>query len=317
MKAEAVLGLWQDRPAPEALITASAAESLGYRRLWIGEMATYDSFALATAIAGSTQTIELIVGPLAVAVRTPLNIAMGVASVASLTGRTTHVALGTSSSVVVERWHGRSRSRGTRAVGATAQSVRALLVGDRDPASGFRLRLDHGDAQLNIAAFGPRAVAVAAVHADRMLLNMVTPDAVAAFRRQLDLAGGQEVPMVAWLVAAVDPIPDEDIAQIRSAVVGYLAAPGYGEMFVQAGYPELVDLARSGAHPREILSAMPEGFERSVGLVGSRSEIAALIESYAEAGLDTVGVVPVTASGDYGKKALEAIADVSESTAND
>jgi probable F420-dependent oxidoreductase len=316
MKAEAVLGLWQDRPAPEALITASAAESLGYRRLWVGEMATYDSFALATAIAGSTQTIELIVGPLAVAVRTPLNIAMGVASVASLTGRTTHVALGTSSSVVVERWHGRSRAGGPELLDATAQSVRALLVGDRDPASGFRLRLDHADAQLNIAAFGPRAVAVAAVRADRMLLNMVTPDAVAAFRRRLDLAGGQEIPMVAWLVAAVDPIPDE-IAQIRSAVVGYLAAPGYGEMFVQAGYPELVDLARSGAHPREILSAMPEGFERSVGLVGSRSEIAALIESYAEAGLDTVGVVPVTASGDYGKKALEAIADVSESTAND
>jgi probable F420-dependent oxidoreductase len=316
MKAEAVLGLWQDRPAPEALITASAAESLGYRRLWIGEMATYDSFALATAIAGSTQTIELIVGPLAVAVRTPLNIAMGVASVASLTRRTTHVALGTSSSVVVERWHGRSRAGGPERLEATAQSVRALLVGDRDPASGFRLRLDHDDAQLNIAAFGPRAVAVAAVHADRMLLNMVTPDAVAAFRRQLDLAGGQEVPMVAWLVAAVDPIPDE-IAQIRLAVVGYLAAPGYGEMFVQAGYPELVDLARSGAHPREILSAMPEGFERSVGLVGSRGEIAGLIESYAEAGLDTVGVVPVTASGDYGKKALEAIADLSESTAND
>ena len=316
MKSEAVLGLWQDRPASEALTTASHAESLGYRKLWIGEMATYDGFALATAIAGSTETIEPIVGPLAVAVRTPVNIAMGAASVASLTGRRTHVALGTSSSVVVERWHGRSRRGGPERLAATAQSVRALLAGERDPASGFRLRLESRPAELNIAAFGERAVGVAAEHADRMLLNMVTPGTVAAFRQQLDAAGGQTIPIVAWLVAAVDPT-SEEIAQIRSAVVSYLAAPGYGEMFVQAGYENLVELARSGAHPRELLAAMPEGFERSVGLVGSRSEIAELIQFYADAGLDTVGVVPVTASGDFGKKALQVVAEFSESSAGD
>ncbi len=316
MRSEAVLGLWQDRPALEALTTAGHAERLGYHRLWIGEMATYDGFALATAVAGSTQTIEPIVGPLAVAVRTPVNIAMGVASVSSLTGRRTHVALGTSSSVVVERWHGRSRRDGPERLAATAQSVRALLAGERDPVSGFRLRLDSRPAQLNVAAFGERAVGVAAEYADRMLLNMVTPRAVAAFRQQLDDAGGQTIPIVAWLVAAVEPT-SEEIAQIRSAVVSYLAAPGYGEMFVQAGHEDLVELARSGAHPRDLLSAMPEGFERSVGLVGSRSEIAELIESYADAGLDTVGVVPVTASGDFGTKALQVVAELSESTAAD
>jgi probable F420-dependent oxidoreductase len=316
MRSEAVLGLWQDSPASEALITAGRAESFGYRRLWIGEMATYDGFALATAIAGSTETIEPIVGPLAVAVRTPVNIAMGVASVSSLTGRRTHVALGTSSSVVVERWHGRSRTGGPERLAATAQSVRALLAGQRDSASGFRLRLESRPAELNIAAFGERAVGVAAAHGDRMLLNMVTPGTVAAFRQQLDAAGGQTIPIVAWLVAAVDPTSD-DIAQIRSAVVGYLAAPGYGEMFVQAGHPDLVELARSGAHPRELLSAMPEGFERSVGLIGSRAEIAELIESYSAAGLDTVGVVPVTASGDFGTRALQVVAEFSESTAGD
>ncbi len=316
MRSEAVLGLWRDRPAAEALITAGHAESLGYRRLWIGEMATYDGFALATAIAGATETIEPIVGPLAVAVRTPVNIAMGVASVSSLTGRRTHVALGTSSAVVVERWHGRSRAGGPERLAATAQSVRSLLAGERDPASGFRLRLESRPAELNIAAFGERAVSVAAACADRMLLNMVTPGTVATFRQQLDAAGGTTIPLVAWLVAAVDPTI-EDIAQIRSAVVSYLAAPGYGEMFAQAGYPELVELARSGAHPRALLSAVPEGFERSVGLVGSRSEIAKLIESYADAGLDTVGVVPVTASGDFGMKALQVVADLSESIAAD
>src|SRR5690606_36344712 len=127
VRADAVLGLWQDREPLEAIATARAAERLGYRRLWIGEMATFDAFALATAVAGATPSLEPVVGPLAVSVRTPTTIAMGVASVALLTGRPTHVALGTSSKVVVERWHGRSRVGGTAQLGATAASVRALL----------------------------------------------------------------------------------------------------------------------------------------------------------------------------------------------
>ena len=79
------LGLWQDRPAEEALLTARAADDLGYPELWVGEMATYDAFALATAIGLATTRIRLTVGPLAVAVRDPMMIAMGAASVAGLT----------------------------------------------------------------------------------------------------------------------------------------------------------------------------------------------------------------------------------------
>lgn len=313
MRSEAVLGLWQDRAPGEALDTAIVAEELGYRRLWIGEMATYDAFALATAVAETTTSIEPVVGPLAVTVRSPATIAMGAASVTSLTGRPTHVALGTSSKVVVERWHGRSRAGGSDQLGASARSIRALLAGERDPDSGFRLRLPPSQATIHIAAFGERAIAAAATEADCMLLNMVTPAAVADFRSRLDAAGGAEVPLSAWLVTAVDPTP-ADLAQIRSAVVGYLSAPGYGDMFVAAGYGDLVERARAGTHPRDLLDAIPDGFERSVGLVGSKSEIEALIADYRDAGLDCVCVVPVTASGDRGRNALEAVAKLNDAT---
>lgn len=309
MKLEAVLGLWQDRPPEEALATAVLADGLGYRRLWVGEMATYDAFALATAVAGRTRQIEPVVGPLAVSVRSAVAIAVGVASVASLTGRTTHVALGTSSTVVVERWHGRSRRDASSALASTARSVRTLLAGERDEATGFRLRLPRAECEIAVAAFGERAVATAAAHADRMLVNMVTPDAVGRFRATLDALGGASVPLAAWLVCAVDPGPDE-IRQIRAAAVGYLSAPGYGEMFAEAGYTEVVELARSGAHPRQVLEAIPDGFERSVGLVGSAAEIGALVGRYRDAGLDTICVVPVTASGDNGAAALETMREV-------
>lgn len=305
MKVEAVLGLWQDRPAEEALTTAAVADDLGYRRIWIGEMATFDAFALATAVALRTRRIEPVIGPLAVSVRTAATIAMGVASVACLAGRPTHVALGTSSPVVVERWHGRSRAGSAHLLEATAHSVRALLRGDRDPTSGFRLRLPPPASEMTVAAFGPQAIAVAATAADRMVVNMVTPDAVAGYRAHLDAAGGRDVPLAAWLVAAVDPSPGE-LTQIRAAVVAYLAAPGYGEMFAAAGYPDLVSLARSGADRADLLAALPDGFERSVGLVGSRGDIDRMLGRYREAGLDAVCVVPVTA-GDGGGRALETL----------
>ena len=49
------LGLWQDRDPLEALETARIADELGYPELWIGEMATWDAFALAAAIARETR----------------------------------------------------------------------------------------------------------------------------------------------------------------------------------------------------------------------------------------------------------------------
>ena len=94
------LGLWQDRPPHEALETARAADGLGYPELWIGEMATYDAFALATAVALQTERIALTLGPLAVGVRDPMTVAVGVASVAALGNRRTDVALGTSTHMI-------------------------------------------------------------------------------------------------------------------------------------------------------------------------------------------------------------------------
>ena len=105
------LGLWQDRPPAEVVRTAQAADALGYGEIWIGEMATFDAFALGAVVAERTAHAALTIGPLAVAVRDPVMIAMGAASLTELTGRTVNVALGSSSPVVVQQWHGRRERR--------------------------------------------------------------------------------------------------------------------------------------------------------------------------------------------------------------
>jgi probable F420-dependent oxidoreductase len=317
MKLSVVTPLWQDRPAAENLDIAMLADRLGFPELWIGEMATYDAFAFATAVGHKTAQIALTVGPLAVSVRTPMTMAMGIASVADLTGRQTRLALGASSVVVVEEWHGMKRARTATHLAETAQIVRGLLAGEKvtfrgelASSAGYRLRLDAPESSVTIAAFGPAAVRAAARHADRMLLNMVTPQSLARLREQMVAAAEKaNLPppkLAVWLSCAVDPEP-EAIDQLLRAVVGYLAAPGYSDMFAEAGFAELVEFARSRPHPKTLLAAMPRELASTIGLVGSEARIADRLEEYRVAGADEICLVPATAGDPCGLRTLEAM----------
>ena len=281
-------------------------------------MATFDAFALATAIGLEAKRLALTIGPLAVPVRTPVSIAIGAASVAALTGRRVAVAIGTSSAVVVEEWHGRSRKNAAAQLADSARALVALLAGERAHVEGeavstrgYRLRLAAPRSELSIAAFGPKALEVAARYAARVVLNLVTPEATAKVRAALDAAAvrlGRPRPRLAvWLAAAVDPAP-QAIDQLRRAMVAYAAAPGYGEMFENAGYGGVVALARRRVHPNELLAAVPADLCRAVALVGSRSDLEARIARYAAAGADEVAIVPVTAADDGGERTLRALA---------
>ena len=314
------LGLWLDRPAEEVLETAEVADVCGYPELWVGEMATYDAFALATAVGARTRHIDLTVGPLPVTVRDPMMIAMGTASVAGLTGRRCGVALGTSSPAVVERWHGRSRARPARALRESAIAVGQLLAGERGEidgevvrTSGYRLRLPPPRGPVTVAAFGPAAVRVAAAHADRMVANLVSVDELAGLGRSLKEAQRDEqrtaTRLAVWVPTAVDPAP-EAVEQIRRAAVAYLAAPGYGEMFEEAGFGDLVAQARGGARPGELLASVPDELVETVGALGDVDEVMRRLEAYVAAGADEVVIVPSATDADpAGAGTLRALAD--------
>lgn len=275
-----VLGQWLDRPLAADLEVAVAADRLGYEQLWVPEMAKADSPAMAATIAGRTDGIELVLGPLPVTVRSPVQIAVAAQTVAA-TGRRVHVALGTSSTVVA-RWHGTTRVGSAERLGSTLAAVRALFAGER--VNGFRLaQPPDPPPTVTVAAFGPRAVA-AASGADRMVLNMVTVDAA----RRL---AAHHPDTAVWLAAAVDPT-DEEREWLTRGFVGYLAAPGYGEMFTAAGFGELVEFARSGAGPKEIRSRMPEELLDAVALVGDETTIRNRVAAYEAAGIREIGIVP-------------------------
>ncbi|MFC4052660.1 LLM class F420-dependent oxidoreductase [Actinomadura syzygii] len=320
MKLSVSLGFWQDRPPGEALGTAVHADALGFPELWIGEMATYDAFALATAVAARTSAIALTPGPLPVAVRDPVMIAMGTASLADLTGRAVGVALGSSSPHVVERWHGRERRDPPAALAESAAAVRTLLAGGRADLDGkvvrvhdYRLRLPATRAPITIAAFGPAAIRVAARHADRMVVSLVTAVSAgrltARLRDESAALGTAAPPVAAWVPVAVDGgarAREQAREQARRAVVGYLGAPGYAEMFEEAGFGDVVALARTRPHPSELLAAVPDELVHAVAAIGPADEVAERLASYA---VDEITVLPCSTDDDpCGERTLRALA---------
>ena len=294
-----VLGEWLNRPISADIDVAVMADRAGYPEVWVGEMAKLDAPVAAAVIASNTERIELCLGPLAVTVRSSVQIALAASTVAATTRRPVHVALGTSSDVVA-RWHGRTRRGAADALARGVGEVRTLLDGGR--VSGFRLREPPPASTITVAAFGPRAVAAAA-NADRMVLNMVTLEAAAQL-------APRHPNTAAWLAVAVDP--DEiEIRRLAGGYVPYLAAPGYGEMFAAAGFGELVAFAGERPSPKELAARVPNELVAAVALVGDEASVRARIDSYHAAGVREIGLVLPPVDTDVGRRTIEALAPAS------
>src|SRR4051794_36669535 len=214
-RVEGVLPLWLDRPDEEALAIATEVEAAGLDTIWIGELVSFDALALATAV-GMRSHLRLKVGPLALGVRSPVSIALGASSVATLTGREVGVALGASSPVMVSGWHDREWAHAATRMRETIEALRQIMSGERSSyvgehvrTNGFRLRRPIAGLRITVAAFGPAMTRVAARHADEVVLNLVPPDHVAAVRETLDAeaaAAGRPAPDLAvWVPAALEP----------------------------------------------------------------------------------------------------------------
>ncbi|QNJ93953.1 LLM class F420-dependent oxidoreductase [Mycolicibacterium fluoranthenivorans] len=314
---QVALPLWLDRPDAEALDIAQTVRDVGLSTLWIGEMATFDGFALATAIGLRTPGLRLKVGPLPISVRNPVSIALGASSVASLTGSAVDVALGASSPPIVAGWHGRDWRHSAARMGETIECLRPILAGDRSNfegnfvrSKGFRLRHPLPDTRIAVGAFGPKMCGVAARLADEIVLNLVSPQRVREVRCQIDAdaaAAGRTPPqLTVWLPIALSP-GRAAIQQVSSQLAVYLAPPGYGEMFCELGFADLVARARTGQRRSELAATIPVELIAQVCAIGNAEQITARLQEYLDAGADTVAVSPATAEDPGGRAALSGV----------
>ena len=314
---QVVAPFWLDRPDEEVVDIALQARRYGFETMWVGEMASFDAFALATAVGLRAPGLSLKVGPLAVGVRSPVALALGLSSVATLTGARADLALGASSPVIVGAWHDRPWTRLAQRMLETVQALRPILAGERADfdgeqvhVHGFRLRSPLRDATISVAAYGPAMMRVAATAADEVVLNLVTPEHVARVRAVVEeeaRAQGRVPPAIAvWVSVALQP-GRATLSQLAAQIAAYLAPPGYGESFIELGFEELVKSARSGTRRSELAAAVPAELLRALCAIGSLEEMAARLSEYRAAGATRIGVVPATAEDPAGSRVLEAL----------
>jgi alkanesulfonate monooxygenase SsuD/methylene tetrahydromethanopterin reductase-like flavin-dependent oxidoreductase (luciferase family) len=153
---------------------AREAETLGYRALFMPEIASRDTLAALTGLAGETTSILLGPGVVPLPSRTPQLLAMAAATAAERSGGRLLLGLGTGPAVpgALERLR------------STVVALRAAFTGEGGDAAGERveLQLVPPPIPIWIAALGPRAVALAGEVADGVLLNWCTPGRVAEAR---------------------------------------------------------------------------------------------------------------------------------------
>jgi probable F420-dependent oxidoreductase len=314
---EGVLPFWLDRPDEEAIGIALEVRRAELGTLWIGELASFDAFALATSIGHQAPGMRLKVGPLAVGVRSPVSIALGVASVATLTGCSVDVALGASSPLIVGGWHDRDWAHAATRMRETVECLRAIFAGERSDydgrfvhTHGFRLRSARPGTRISVAAFGPAMTSVAARHADEVVLNLVPPEHAADVRAKIDAeaaaVGRTAPPLAVWVPVALEP-DSAARTQLAAQLAVYLGAPGYGEMFSALGFGDLVRRARDGTRRSELSRSVPLELISQVCAIGSADEIAARIARYHEAGAQVVGVAPGTAGDLDGRAVLTGV----------
>jgi probable F420-dependent oxidoreductase len=317
---DVVAPFWLDREDGEVIDIAVQARRYGFDTMWIGEMATFDAFALATAVGLQAPGLRLKVGPLAVGVRSPVALALGLSSVRTLTGAHTDLALGASSPAIVGGWHDRPWAEVAPRMRETVQALRAILAGERADfdgehvrAHGFRLRRAQQQTSISVAAFGPRMMRVAASVGDEVVLNLVTPEHVARVHATVEEQArdeGRAPPGIAvWVSAALEP-GEATARQLAAQIAAYLAPPGYGESFIELGFEELVASARAGARRSELAAAVPLELLGKVCAIGSRTQILGRLAEYRTAGATRIGVVPATAEDPAGRGVLEALAAV-------
>ena len=301
---------------------ARGARAPGCGTLWIGEMATFDAFALATAVGHRAPGLRLKIGPLAIGVRSPVSIALG----GRLGGRAHRQPRRRRARRLQSR---RSSPAGTTASGRTARracgrrspALRPILAGDRvrlrrsprahpwlpaaPPAArhahlrgGLRPRDDaggrptrrRGRAEPRAAGARPRGSRDRRRRGGRGGPNPAAPGGLGAGRAGAGRGGARPagraaggLPRAARATARCSP---------SSASPTWCGAPGR---------------ARRGPSWRDGIPARAARARLRAGLRGE--DLAARISAYHEAGADVVGVVPSTAEDPGGRGVLAAVSE--------
>jgi probable F420-dependent oxidoreductase len=220
---------------------------LGYTDVWSSEAGGADAFtplALASVWAPSLRLGTAIVPTFT---RGPACLAQSVGSLAQAAPGRVAIGVGTSSSVIVEKWNGIPFVEPYRHTRDMVRFLRAALVGDKvtndyDTFSvrGYRLGVvPEEPVPILIAALRPGMLRLAGREGDGAVINWLSADDVGTVVPHVR-AGGEAKEIVARIFVVPDDDPDRARAVARFAIAAYLTVPVYAAFHEWLGRGEVL-----------------------------------------------------------------------------
>ncbi len=272
--------------AADAHRLAQLAEALGYDSVWVSEFATYDAYALACAIAATTERVTIGTAIVPVSTRTPALHAMSMSTLAHLAPGRSIVGFGISTAPVIGGWHGQPGvvERALTHTRALFDFLDLALAGERTT-TGFRLEAPPAQPpQRYVGALGPRLRSFTRDRADGLILNLAPRSALAA-----EVAGEPDGAVLPVRIATGGDLADAE-RRFRREVASYLRVPVYANAIAAMGWPDVVPQGELQA----MADGLPQAFVDDMGILG---EPHAKLAQMAADGVTPL-LVPIVAPGD-------------------
>jgi F420-dependent oxidoreductase-like protein len=314
----------------EAVDRVVELEKSGIDVVAVAEAYSFDAVSQLGYLAAKTSTVELASGVFPLYIRTPSLLAMTAAGLDFVSNGRFRLGIGTSGPQVVEGFHGvefdaplgRTREvveicrqvwRRER-VQHAGKHYQIPLPANRGTGLGKALKLINRPVRehipISIAALGPKNVELTAEIADGWQPVFFLPEKaasvwgepLAAGAAKRDPALGPLDVMVHASLAIGDDV-DDRLAWSKPQLGLYLGGMGakgrnfYHNLATRYGFGEVADRIQElylSGRKREAIDAVPDELVRAIALIGPRGFIAERLAAFAEAGVTTMLVSPLT-----------------------
>jgi F420-dependent oxidoreductase-like protein len=315
----------------EAVDRVVELEKAGIDVAVVAEAYAFDAISQLGYLAAKTSRVELATGVVPIYVRTPSLLAMTAAGLDFVSGGRFRLGIGTSGPQVMEGFHGvefdaplgRTREiveicrqvwRRER-VQYEGKHYQIPLPADRGTGLGKALHLINHPVReripIMIAALGPKNVALTAEIAEGWQpvfflpekAHLVWGDALAAGTAKRDPALGPLDVMVHASLAIGDDV-EERLARVKPNLALYIGGMGakgrnfYHNLATRYGFGAVADRIQElylSGRKREAIDLVPDELVRGMSLVGPRGYVAERLAAFAEAGVTTLLVNPLSA----------------------
>jgi F420-dependent oxidoreductase-like protein len=347
MKLGVHIGYWGlGLTSEDQLEIVREAERLDYDSVWTAEAYGSDSATILGWIAGLTEKIKIGSAIFQMPGRSPAMTAMTAATLDQLSGGRMLLGIGSSGPQVSEGWHGVRFAHQLARTREYIAIVRKALDRERLEFSGehFELPLPDGPGKalkltiatvqermpIYLAAIGPKNTALAGEIADGWIPTLLSPEALPELRKSLEegaqrsgrsLDGFDIAPTVNVMVT-----DDQDGARdaTRPFVALYVGGMGsrkqnfYNALMRRYGFEEAAekvqDLYLEGKK-EEAAAALPNEFLDQVALIGPRDVVRERLRVYKDAGVGTLGLMPLAFDKAGRLEQLRTVAELFEEVA--